>query len=41
VAEIEALVSYLKAQVDLHRLDGSLLTRRGIVAPGSDPVELP
>jgi outer membrane protein TolC len=41
VAEIEALVSYLKAQVELYRLEGSLLTRRGIKAPGAEPVELP
>lgn len=38
--EIQAMVSYLKALVDLHRLDGSLLERRGIAAPGSKPVSL-
>jgi outer membrane protein TolC len=35
IAEVRALVSYLKALVDLHRLEGSLLERRGIKAPGA------
>jgi len=35
IAEVSALVSYLKALVDLHRLEGSLLERRGIRAPGA------
>jgi len=38
IAEIEALVNHLKALIDLYRLDGSLLDRRGIVAPGRQPL---
>ncbi|MCF8070460.1 MAG: TolC family protein [Desulfobacterales bacterium] len=40
IAEVRALTNYLKALIDLYRLDGSLLERRGISAPGSDPVKL-
>ena len=39
IAEVQALANYLKALIDLYRLDGSLLVRRGISAPGSEPVE--
>jgi outer membrane protein TolC len=35
IAEVRAVVSYLKALVELHRLEGSLLERRGIKAPGA------
>jgi len=35
ISEVRALVSYLKALVELHRLEGSLLERRGIKAPGA------
>ncbi len=38
ITEIQAVVNYLKALVELHRLEGSLLERRGIVAPGREPV---
>ncbi|MBI9086647.1 MAG: TolC family protein [Desulfobacterales bacterium] len=38
IAEVRALTDYLKALVDLYRQDGSLLERRGIVAPGRKPV---
>jgi outer membrane protein TolC len=38
IAEIEALANYLKALVSLYRLEGSLLQRRGIAAPGEQPV---
>jgi outer membrane protein TolC len=41
ISEIRAVVSYLKALVELHRLEGSLLERRGIVAPGREPVSFP
>lgn len=41
IAEVRALANYLKALVELFRLDGSLLERRGIEAPGREPVELP
>jgi outer membrane protein TolC len=40
IAEIEALTNYLKALVALYRLEGSLLQRRGIAAPGAQPVTL-
>lgn len=41
IAEVQALANYLKALIDLYRLDGSLLERRGIIAPGRKPVDLP
>ena len=41
IAEIQAVVNYLEALVELHRQDGSLLDRRGISSPGADPVDLP
>jgi hypothetical protein len=34
------VTTYLKALVDLYWLQGSLLERRGITAPGKDPVKL-
>jgi outer membrane protein TolC len=37
IAEVQAAVNYLQALIDLHRLDGSLLLRRGIAAPGGEP----
>jgi outer membrane protein len=40
IYEVEAVVSYLKALVVLHRLEGSLLARRGISAPGREPVDM-
>jgi outer membrane protein TolC len=40
IAEVRALANYLKALIDLYRQDGSLLERRGIVAPGREPVGL-
>jgi outer membrane protein len=40
IAEVQALANYLKALVDLYRQDGSLLERRGISAPGREPVAL-
>jgi outer membrane protein TolC len=39
IAEVRAVVDYLKSLIDLYRLDGSLLERRGIQAPGSEPVK--
>ncbi len=38
IAEIEAVANYLKALVDLYRLEGSLLHRRGITVPGTAAV---
>ena len=32
IAEVEAVVNYLKSLVNLHRMEGSLLERRGILA---------
>jgi len=40
ISETKALTDYLKALIDLYQLDGSLLDRRGIVAPGSERIEL-
>ncbi|MFO7686878.1 MAG: TolC family protein [Desulfobacterales bacterium] len=40
IAEVQALADYLKALIDLYRQDGSLLERRGISAPGREPVKL-
>jgi outer membrane protein TolC len=40
IAEVRALANYLKALIDLYRQDGSLLARRGITAPGREPVKL-
>jgi outer membrane protein TolC len=40
IAEVRALANYLKALIDLYRQDGSLLERRGIAAPGREPVRL-
>lgn len=40
IAEIQAVANYLKSLVDLYRLEGSLLQRRGISAPGAKPVAL-
>jgi outer membrane protein len=40
IAEVRALANYLKALIDLYRQDGSLLVRRGISAPGREPVTL-
>ncbi|MBN2060085.1 MAG: TolC family protein [Deltaproteobacteria bacterium] len=39
INEINATIGNLKALVNLYRLDGSLLERRGIEAPGKEPVE--
>mgnify|MGYP002624225780 FL=1 len=37
IAEIEAYVAYRKALIELYRLDGTLLKRRAIHAPGDKP----
>jgi len=41
ISEVQAATNHLKALVDLYRLEGSLLDRRGIDAPGRKPVALP
>jgi len=38
IDEVKAVVAHLKALVELWRLEGSLLERRGIIAPGRYPV---
>lgn len=38
--KVQARTSYLNAIVNLYRLEGSLLERRGIRCPGRDPVML-
>jgi len=40
IGEIQAITNYFKALVALYRLEGSLLARRGIEAPGAEPVVL-
>lgn len=40
IAEEEALIRHLKSLINLYRLDGSLLLRRGIAAPGGEPIGL-
>ncbi|EFK11985.1 outer membrane efflux protein [delta proteobacterium NaphS2] len=40
IAEVEALANYIKALIYLYSQDGSLLDRRGIAAPGREPVSL-
>ncbi len=40
IAEIQAAAFYLKALVALYRVEGSLLERRGISAPGAEPITL-
>ena len=41
IDEVQAVVGYLKALVEIYRLEGSLLERRGIAGPGQEPVRLP
>ncbi len=40
IAEVQAIATYIKALIYLYQQDGSLLERRGIVAPGREPVAL-
>jgi outer membrane protein len=41
IDEIQAVISYLKSFVEMYRLEGSLLERRGIAGPGREPVKGP
>jgi len=41
IAEVEAIANYIKALIYLYQQDGSLLARRGIVAPGRKTVKFP
>ncbi|MDZ7696151.1 MAG: TolC family protein [Deltaproteobacteria bacterium] len=40
IAEVEALANYIKSLINLYLQDGSLLDRRGVAAPGHEPVKL-
>jgi outer membrane protein TolC len=40
IAEVQAVADYIKALINLYRQDGSLLERRGVAAPGLEPVNL-
>jgi len=40
ISEVQAVVNYLNSLVDLFRLEGSLLERRGISAPGREPADV-
>ncbi len=40
ISEVQAVVGYLKALIELYRLEGTLLVRMGIQAPGFEPVTL-
>ena len=41
IDEVDAVVTYRKDLVELYRLEGSLLQRRGIIAPGSSAPDAP
>ncbi len=41
ISEVQAVVNYMKAFVEMYMLEGSLLERRGIAGPGHEPVRLP
>jgi outer membrane protein TolC len=38
LTEVQAIANYLKAIVELYRLEGSLLERYGILVPGREPI---
>ncbi len=40
IAEVRAIANYFKSLVALYRLEGSLLPRRGLAAPGAEPVTM-
>jgi outer membrane protein TolC len=40
IGEILSIANYFKSLVSLYRLEGSLLHRRGISAPGAEPIAL-
>jgi outer membrane protein TolC len=40
LAEAQAVVNHIKAYIELYRLEGSLLERRGIASPGREIVKL-
>jgi outer membrane protein TolC len=40
IGEVQAMAAHLKAIVNMYRLEGSLLERRGVACPGREPVTL-
>ena len=40
IAEVRAVVTNIKAMIELYRMEGSLLEHRAISCPGAEPVEL-
>ena len=40
INEVEAIVNYFKALINFYLVEGTLLDRRGITAPGAEPVTL-
>jgi len=40
ITEVQTIANYLQALIDLYQADGSLLERRGVSAPGREPVKL-
>ena len=40
INEVQAVVNYLQSLISFYRLEGSLLERRGILAPGREPASL-
>ena len=40
LSEVESVITYLKATINLYQQEGTLLTRMGIAAPGDEPVVL-
>ncbi|MCX7765635.1 MAG: TolC family protein [Candidatus Sumerlaeia bacterium] len=40
INEVQAVVNYLKAIINFYRLEGTLLERHGIIAPGREPIQL-
>jgi outer membrane protein len=40
ITEIQSVISYIKSFTELYRLEGSLLTRRGIQCAGNEPVTM-
>jgi outer membrane protein TolC len=40
INEVQAVINHMTSLVELYRLEGSLLERRGIAAPGREPVDI-
>ena len=39
IDEVEAVINYIKALINFHHMEGTVLEHRGVVAPGRNPVE--